>query len=122
MKEKKRLQVEQAAVEMGEYILQLVEERARAPREDMISDLVADSLGGGSERPASHEDIARVVAALVSAGTGTTSTACARALRVLLKHPGQLALLRWDRALLPNAVRELLRFESGLVVMPRYVC
>jgi len=121
MKEKKRRRVEEAAVEMGEYILRLVEERSREPREDMISDLVADSQSGAADPAAIHENIARVVAALVSAGTGTTSTACARALRVLLKHPEQLALLRRDRSLLPNAVRELLRFESGLVVMPRYV-
>ena len=29
--------------------------------------------------------------------------------------------LRGDRSLLPNAVHELLRYDSGFVVMPRYV-
>ena len=61
------------------------------------------------------------MAALVSAGTGTTSIACGRALRTLLKHPDQLSMLRRDRSILPNAVEELLRYDSGLVVMPRYV-
>ena len=103
---------------MGEYILPLVTERCTAPREDFVSDLVKAS-GGATPRIA--EDITRVMVALVSAGTGTTSIACGRALRALLKHPDQLALLRRNRSILPNAVDELLRYDSGLVVMPRYV-
>ena len=39
----------------------------------------------------------------------------------LLQHPDQLDLLRRDRALLPNAIEELLRYDSGLVAMSRYV-
>jgi cytochrome P450 len=42
-------------------------------------------------------------------------------LRPLLLHPDQLDLVRRDRALLPNAVEELLRYDSGLNLMPRYV-
>jgi cytochrome P450 len=118
LSEKKRIRTEQATLEIGDYVSELVAERRALPRADLISDLVrsAESEGGASD-----EDITRVIAALVTVGTGTTSTSAARALRSLLTHPEQLALLRRDRSLLPNAARELLRYDSGVLVMPRYV-
>lgn len=118
LSEKKRIRSEQATVEMGDYVSGLVAERRTSPRADLISDLIrsAETEGGVSD-----EHIARVIAPLVAVGTGTTSTSAARALRALLMHPHQLELLRRDRSLLPNAVRELLRYDSGLLVMPRYV-
>jgi cytochrome P450 len=118
LSEKKQQSAERAAAEMGEYIFALVTERCAAPGEDFSSDLLRAS---GGATLATAEEITRVMAGLVSAGTGTTSVACERALRTLLKHPEQLSLLRGDRSLLPNAVEELLRLDSGLVVMPRYV-
>ena len=115
--DKKRQKTEQAGVEMCQYVLGLVKERRRAPREDMISDLVRVS---GADA-ATDEEIVRVVAALVSAGTGTTSIAATRALRALVQHPDQLALLRREPSLLSDAVHELLRYDSGVFGMPRYV-
>jgi cytochrome P450 len=38
-----------------------------------------------------------------------------------MNHPDQLDLLRRDRSILPNAVEELLRYDSGIIFMPRYV-
>ncbi len=109
-----RRETESATVEIAEYVLRLVEERRQGPREDMISDLL-------SAASASNEEIARVVGALIAPGTGTPGVACARALRSLLLHPVQLSHLRSDRSLLANAVGELLRYDSGLTVFPRYV-
>ncbi len=113
-----RLETERAAAEICEYVLALVADRRARPAEDLISDLIR---AADADAPATDEEIASVVAGLVSAGTGTTGTACARALRTLLRHPAELALLRAKRSLLPNAVNELLRYDSGIVVMPRYV-
>jgi cytochrome P450 len=118
LSDKKRLETESAAVEIAEYVLRLVDERRHTPREDLISDLVRASSPAAR---VSDEEIVRVVSALVSAGTSTPGVACARALRALLLHPDQLALLRRERSLLTNAVEELLRFDSGLTLMPRYV-
>jgi len=118
LSEQKRQRTEQAVAEICEYVLALVIERRVLPCEDLISDLVKAS---GTDTAETVEDLTGVVSGLVSAGTGTTSVACARALRTLLRHPDQLALLRSDRSLLPNAVEELLRYDSGLLVMPRYV-
>jgi cytochrome P450 len=112
----KQQRSEQAAGEMCDYILGLVEERITDPGDDLISRLLI-----ASERDAAPEQIAAVVAGLVSAGTGTTSLAFGRTIRTLLRHPEALAALRRDRALLPNGVEELLRYDNGILAMPRYV-
>jgi len=57
----------------------------------------------------------------VATGTNTPGNAASRGLLSLLRHPDQLDLLRGNRALLPNAIEELLRYDSGLVAMARYV-
>jgi cytochrome P450 len=118
LSDEQRYESELATVEIGEYVLRLVEERRREPQEDLISDLV--SAAGGAA-PASNDEIVRVVGGLIAPGTGTPSVACARALRSLLLNPAQLSLLRAEPALLANAVDELLRYDSGLTLMPRYV-
>lgn len=115
--EQQRQDTESATVEIAEYVLGLVEERRRAPREDLISELVRASATTG----ASDDDIVRTVGALVAPGTGTPGVACARALRALLLHPAQLSLLRREPSLLDNAIGELLRYDSGLTLFPRYV-
>lgn len=114
----KREQTERASHEIGEYVLGLIPERRRSRQPDLISDLVEAS---GSDSPATDQQIAGVVAGIVSAGTGTAGVAGARALRTLFHHPDQLVLLREDRSLLPSAVEELLRYDSGVFGMPRYV-
>jgi cytochrome P450 len=116
--DEQRRETEAASVEMAEYVLGLVEERRLEPREDMISDLVRAS---SAATDAGDEDIVRTIGALIAPGTGTPGIACARALRALLLHPAQLALLRAERSLLASAVEELLRYDSGLTLMPRYV-
>lgn len=118
LSDEQRQESESASVEIAEYVLRLVEERRQTPREDMISDLVGAS---SAATPASNEHIVRIVGALIAPGTGTPSVAAARALRSLLRHPVQLSLLRSERSLLANAVDELLRYDSGMTLMPRYV-
>ena len=49
---------------------------------------------------------------LLAAGHETTTSVMANGVRALLKHPDQLKLLMDDPSLMPNAVEELLRFES----------
>jgi cytochrome P450 len=114
----KRRQTERGSVEIGNYVLGLIKERRANPQADLISDLVRVST---AEAPATDMDVARVIAALVSAGTGTASLTAARSIRSLLRHPEQLATLRADRSLLTHAIEELMRYDSGVFGMPRYV-
>lgn len=113
----KRESTEAAVREMFAYVGTLAALRMEDPRDDLISDLLQAS---GARSAEDLEEIVRVVAGLVSTGTEATVLAATRAIRSLLHHPDELALVRADRALLPDAVEELLRFDSGLSEMPRY--
>jgi len=113
----KRQSTERATGELFDYIRVLALERIAAPGDDLISGLLEAS---GLRSLDAIEEVVRVVGALVSTGTEATALAATRAIHTLLLHPAQLALLRRDPALLPNAVEELLRWDSGLSEMARY--
>ena len=51
---------------------------------------------------------------LVTAGNDTTRTMLSSGLHELLEHPEQMALLRGNRALIPSAVEEILRYANPL--------
>lgn len=117
LSDEKLRRTEQASREMFAYVRGLTFERIMEPREDLISDLLQVSEAGSGDIV---EEVVDIVAALVATGTEATVLAATRALYALLRHPDQLAILRADRALLPEAVEELLRFDAGLTEMPRY--
>ena len=112
-----RKRSEDALAEICDWVRAIAGERRKQPQEDIISDLVQ----------VTHEDdrmtideIVLVVAALVAAGTETTTIASTRGIRALLQHPDQMKRLREDPELMPNAVDELLRWDFGSVGLPRY--
>jgi cytochrome P450 len=51
---------------------------------------------------------------MMNAGYETTANLISSSVYALLKEPGQLRALRDDAALVPNAIEELLRYESPL--------
>jgi len=83
----------------------------------LISDLLQKE---GNENPATLEEITLVTTGLVAAGSETTSMGTTMALRTLYRNPAQMANFRADRTLIPNAVRELLRYDFGSGGLPRY--
>ena len=66
-----------------------------------------------------HEQVANSVL-LVTAGFETTMSLISNAVRTLLLHPEQLALLRADPTLAPAAVDEVLRFEPPALWTSRF--
>ena len=56
---------------------------------------------------------------LLPAGLETTYRSSSNLLYLLLTHPEQLAAVQRDRALIPAAIEEALRFETPLVMVPR---
>jgi cytochrome P450 len=113
-----REKAERSGLEVFEFVFDLITTHREALREGIITDLLA--AAAANERT-TDEDIVCVVAALIATGTNTPGNAASRGLLSLFQHPDQLELLRRDRALLPNAIEELLRYDSGLVAMARYV-
>lgn len=105
-----------ASQEVKEYLVGVLEERRRTPHQDLISDLAQAELDG--ER-LSDEEIFSFVRLLLPAGVETTYRSTGNLLFTLLSHPDQLEAIRTDRALIPQAVEELLRFETPLLTITR---
>jgi cytochrome P450 len=92
--------------EVGDYLEDLAWRRRLTPGDDLISILVAAEERG----QLSCDEVASMALLTLVAGHDTTVSLIGNGLLELLKAPAQLALLRSDPALLPNAVEELLRF------------
>ncbi|MEZ4332269.1 MAG: cytochrome P450 [Myxococcota bacterium] len=105
-----------AVPEFADYIDRLAEERRRAPREDLLSRLVAAEVDGERFSPT---QIRSTVAHLIMAGNETTTNLIGNLLAHLLAHPDDRARLRADRSLLLGAVEESLRVDPPVLIQPR---
>ena len=76
----------------------------------------AASNAGGLTR----DQVVSNAAVLMFGGIETTEGMIANAVLLLLENPDQLARVRADRALLPNAVDETLRLEPAAATIDRY--
>jgi len=79
-----------------------------APRDDLISDLVAVQAKTGQ---LSDSEIRVNCMNLLLGGNVTTADLIANGVNLLLRHPGELAKLETDPGLIGAAVEEILRFE-----------
>ena len=79
------------------------------PADDLLTALINAEDGGDV---LSDDELVAQTLLLYIAGHETTVNLIAGGTLALLRHPGQLALLRRDPGLVPNAVEELLRYDS----------
>lgn len=110
--------VQRATDQMLAYADELIARKQREPADDLVSELVADQLGPGT---VSRAELVAAVRLLITAGHETTANMIALSVVTLLRHPAQLAELRADPALVPNAVEELLRYISIFHISPTRV-
>jgi cytochrome P450 len=111
-------QAESATREFASMLSELAAERRAAPRDDLISELVAVSDAGDRLAP---DELISVCMLLLNAGHEATANAAGNGLWALLRHPEQMARLRADASLLPSAVDEMLRYDAPLQLFHRYV-
>lgn len=98
-----------ASSAMFEYILRLLAGKRAAPGDDLLSALI--QARDEDDRLDENELLSNVFLLLV-AGHDTTVNLIGTGSLALLTHPAELARLRDDPALLPEAVEELLRVAS----------
>ena len=104
-----------------DYCHALVQRRRADPADDLLSGLVHAAADEDGDR-LSDRELVTMVLSLVIAGHDTTANFIANSVVALLTHPDQLAALRADPALLPQAVQELLRWCTPVLVSRiRYV-
>jgi cytochrome P450 len=111
-----RAEQDDAAIEA--YFVDLVAERRRQPRQDLLSDLV--NARDGEDR-LTEEELLSTVALLFGAGFITTSNLIGNGLLALLRHPAEMARLQADPGLAPAAVEEILRYDSPVQLNGRYL-
>jgi cytochrome P450 len=112
----KREEAIAASREVQEYLVGILADRRANPREDIISDLATAELDG---EHLTDDEIFSFVRLLLPAGVETTFRSLGNLLYLLLSHPDQLDAVRNDRALIPQAIEEGLRFETPLLNFTR---
>ena len=85
-------------------------------------DSTAENSGGaGTASPAlTTAEVISNAAVIMFGGIETTEGMISNVILHLLRHPGQLALVREDPGLVPGAVEESLRLEPAAAVVDRY--
>ncbi|MFB4413439.1 cytochrome P450 [Pantoea vagans] len=89
-------------------------------RDSTANDLVSLFLRSGSEDDRlSHDEIIANVVLLFLAGHETTSNMICNTILALHDHPQELACLKRNPALIPNAIEECLRYDSSVQMLYR---
>ena len=107
----------------GEMFAEYVEWRAQHPSDDLMTELLQAEFEDetGVTRRLTREEILTYVNVVAGAGNETTNRLIGWAGKVLAEHPEQRRDLARDPALIPNAIEELLRYESPAPYVGRYV-
>jgi cytochrome P450 len=103
---------------MTEQIRAAIAQRRAAPRDDLISWIVSQDVGGA---PIGEDDAYSMVELLISGGVATTASLVGQTLVYLSRHPDQRRELAGDPVLLERAVEEFLRFFSPTQALARTV-
>ncbi|MDQ2741199.1 MAG: cytochrome P450 [Chloroflexota bacterium] len=95
--------------EMTAYFQEAVRQQRRAPRDGLLSAMLAAEIDG--DHLSDEEVIANIIVTMVG-GQETTTNLIGNGVLTLLRHPDQLDRLLADPSLMPQAIEELLRYES----------
>jgi cholest-4-en-3-one 26-monooxygenase len=105
---------EQAAFGMLGYAMEMAEERARCPMDDIVTKLVTATVDGES---LSSDEFGFFVLLLAVAGNETTRNAISHGMNAFLDHPEQWELYKQGRH--RTAPDEIVRWASPIVVFQR---
>ena len=97
--------------------------RLEHPSDDLMTELLNAEFDDaeGVRRKLTREEVLGYILLLAGAGNETTTRLIGWTGKLLAEHPDQRAALVADRALIPNAIEEILRYESPSPVQARYV-
>lgn len=102
---------------MYAYFVQVLEERRRQPKDDLISALLAAEIDG---QHLSDLELLGFCALLLVAGNETTTNLIGNSILCFDQNPEVVGRLRADTALIPSAVEEALRYLSPVKAMARF--
>lgn len=107
-----RMEYARTIAEMQHYLVAMMEDRRKNPREDMITYLLDVQLGG--ERPLTDKEILSLLETLLVAGNETTTNALGNALLMLTQDKQLEEELRANPYKVYPFVEEALRLETSV--------
>lgn len=102
------LQSQKSVLEMMRYMRDVLAEHRRAPSDSILEVF----MRAEAEGLINEEEIRSNCALLLFAGHETTARLISKGTLLLFEHPEQLARLREDASLIPQAVEEMLRYAD----------
>lgn len=92
------------------YFAELIDDRHANPGQDILSKLVTARYDG--RRPLTQFELLDILFILLTAGLDTTKSVLGTGMLALATRPDMQRMLKEDPSRIPNAVEEILRFES----------
>ncbi len=110
-------------IQPADGFAEYIEWRATHPSDDLMTNLLQAEFEDetGALRRLSRQELLSYVNLLAGAGNETTTRLIGWTGKVLADHPDQRRQILEQRELLPQAIEELLRFESPSPVQARFV-
>ncbi len=105
-----------AVADLRHYFGEVLDERRRAPAEDLVTELLGAEVDGEA---LTQDELIAFMALLLVGGIETVVHLLAASLLVLLDRPELWARLRADRSLIPAFIDEVLRYEPPVHAAPR---
>ncbi len=105
-----RQRVVDSSAELDAYLRRAVADRRAAPRDDLISAMIAAEDDDGERL--TDDQLVTMCGLLLAAGNVTTTDLIGNGVHALLSHPEQFLMLREQPELIRNAVEEMLRYDS----------
>ncbi len=109
-----RSEMEQAVVELRQYLAEEIERHRKEPRDDLL-DVMLRTPGW------TDAEVRSTAILLLLAGYDTTAKLMSNCLEALERHPEQRRLLVEDPSLIPRAIEEVLRWDGPTQAVVRQV-
>jgi cytochrome P450 len=106
------LRAARGMLEFQHYFVERLEERRRAPQDDILSKVVNASIDG--ETPLNNAECLSMLSQILVAGNETTAASLTEGIWLLIENPDQYALLEADHGpeMISRLVEETLRYSS----------
>jgi cytochrome P450 StaP len=110
-------QAEAATQMLIDYFTRAIAERRVSPIDDLITDLVK---ARDEQDQLSEQEVISMCIHLLSAGYETTVNLIGKGMLTLLRHPKEMEMLGSHSELIPEAIEELLRYDSPVHLVTRW--